>query len=118
MAEFWNGYDEGDDEKIIQFLMNGGGLIMGGHSWYWSYSNEDPAHAFPGNRLSEWTGLLVSNQPTSDDVNFDWGHHPLMTPRNAIIALKRAQRGGHHSGCAGIRLDFTMSHATHIRRTI
>ena len=93
VAEFWNGYDESDDEKIIQFLMNGGGLIMGGHSWYWSYSNEDPAHEFPGNRISEVTGLLVSNQPTSDDVDFDWGHNPLMTPRNAIIALNAHSDG-------------------------
>ena len=22
---------------------------MGGHSWYWSYSNDDVAHNYPGN---------------------------------------------------------------------
>ena len=94
IAEFWNGYDETDDQKIIQFLEDGGGLIMGGHSWYWSYSNDDPAHNFPGNRISEATGLLVSNQPTSQDVDFDWGHQPLMIPRNAILALQSHSTGG------------------------
>ena len=36
---------------------------------------------------------MVSNQPTSDDVDFDWGHNPLMTPRNAIIALNAHSEG-------------------------
>ena len=34
IAEFWNGYDSGDNAAIVQFVSEGGGLIMGGHSWY------------------------------------------------------------------------------------
>ena len=61
IAEFWNGYDSGDNAAIVQFVSDGGGLIMGGHSWYWSYSNDDVAHEYPGNRIATHTGLLVSS---------------------------------------------------------
>ena len=29
----------------------GGGMVMGGHAWYWSYSNSDVAHNYPGNKI-------------------------------------------------------------------
>ena len=44
---------------------------MGGHSWYWSYSNSDVPHNYPGNKISKTTGLLVSNSWGYNDINFD-----------------------------------------------
>tara|TARA_B100000614_G_scaffold122144_1_gene109415 strand:+ start:2374 stop:6348 length:3975 start_codon:yes stop_codon:yes gene_type:complete len=93
IAEFWNGYDDADNQKLMQFILNGGGLIMGGHSWYWSYFNDNPAHDYPGNRISKTTGLLVSNNPTSKDVEFGWGHDTLMTLRNTLDALRHHVSG-------------------------
>ena len=89
VAEFWNGYDSGDNAALVQFVSEGGGLIMGGHSWYWSYSNDDVAHNYPGNRIAPQTGLLVSSTHGrgGENVRFNWGNDPLMTSWNAIQSV-------------------------------
>ncbi len=95
IAEFWNGYDSGDNAAIVQFVSEGGGLIMGGHSWYWSYSNDDVAHEYPGNRIATHTGLLVSSihGQGGENVRFDWGNDPLMTPWNAAQSILEHSHG-------------------------
>jgi hypothetical protein len=60
VTEFWNGYSDNENQQIIDWLTEGGGLIMGGHSWFWSYSNSDVAHNYPGNKIAKTTGLFVS----------------------------------------------------------
>ncbi len=60
VTEFWNGYSDTENQQITTWLNGGGGLIMGGHSWYWSYSNSDVAHNYPGNKIAKSTGLFVS----------------------------------------------------------
>ena len=69
--EFWNGHDDEDNSAIEQFLLDGGGLIMGGHAWYWSYSNSDVPHNYPGNKISQTTGLMVSSNWGYNDIDFD-----------------------------------------------
>ena len=61
VTEFWNSYSDAENSQIEQWLTAGGGLIMGGHAWYWSYSNSDTAHNYPGNKIAKTTGLLVSS---------------------------------------------------------
>ena len=84
--EFWNGHDDSDNIAIENFLLEGGGLIMGGHSWYWSYSNSDVPKNYPGNKISKTTGLLVSNSWGYNDINFELPDL-LHTPHNAIEAV-------------------------------
>ena len=84
--EFWNGHNDDDNIAIENFLLEGGGLIMGGHSWYWSYSNSDVPHNYPGNKISKTTGLLVSNSLGYNDINFQLPDL-LHTPHNAIEAV-------------------------------
>ena len=84
--EFWNGHDNEDNLAIEEFLLNGGGLIMGGHAWYWSYSNSDVPHNYPGNKISKVTGLLVSSSWGYNQVNFELPDL-LYTPHNAIEAV-------------------------------
>ena len=60
VTEFWNSYSDFENQQIVDWLTNGGGLVMGGHSWYWSYSNSDVAHNYPGNKIAKQTGLFVS----------------------------------------------------------
>jgi len=62
VTEFWNSYSDSENTQIENWLTNGGGLIMGGHAWYWSYSNSDGPHNYPGNKIAKTTGLLVSTQ--------------------------------------------------------
>ena len=32
-----------------------GGLVLGGHAWYWAYSNTDASHNYPGNKIAPTT---------------------------------------------------------------
>ena len=68
VGEFWNGWSDAQNRDIEDFLTSGHGLIMGGHSWYWSYSNTDVAHNYPGNKIAPTTGLFVSSNSGSVQV--------------------------------------------------
>ena len=76
VTEFWNSYSDTENQQITQWLVEGGGLVMGGHAWYWSYSNSDVAHNYPGNKIAKQTGLFVSASSGSStfSVNVNqWG---------------------------------------------
>lgn len=73
VTEFWNSYSDAENALVTDFLTAGGGLVMGGHSWYWSYSNDDVAHDYPGNRISQTTGLFVSSSSGSSVFSLDPG---------------------------------------------
>jgi len=87
LDEFWNGHSDADNKNITDFLLSGGGLIMGGHAWYWSYSNSDLAHNYPGNKIAKTTGLFVSNAWGYDTVNLEQIPHRLSRPYAAIEAI-------------------------------
>ena len=86
LDEFWNGHDDADNLAIEQFLLGGGGVIMGGHAWYWSYSNSDVPHNYPGNKISQTTGLMVSSDWGYNDIDFEIPHL-MYTPHNAIRGI-------------------------------
>ena len=76
VTEFWNSYTDSENLQLTDWLTNGGGLIMGGHSWYWSYSNSDVAHNYPGNKIAKTTGLFVSASSGSSTFSVnqnEWG---------------------------------------------
>ena len=86
LDEFWNGHDDDDNLAIEQFLLGGGGVIMGGHAWYWSYSNSDVPHNYPGNKISKITGLMVSSDWGYNDIDFEIPDL-MYTPHNAIRGI-------------------------------
>jgi hypothetical protein len=53
--------------RLTAWVQAGGGLMMGGHAWFWSYSNNNAALNFPGNKVLGPLGLTISseNDPTS-----------------------------------------------------
>lgn len=85
--EFWNGHDDSDNSAIVDFIHSGGGLIMGGHAWYWSYSNSDVAHNYPGNKIAKSTGLFVSSDWGYNDVYFQNMPNEYSTISNAIAGV-------------------------------
>ena len=87
LDEFWNGHDDQDNLNLINFMLAGGGLIMGGHAWYWSYSNSDVAHNYPGNKIAKTTGLFVSQAWGYNSVNLTEIPNPLARPQSAIQAI-------------------------------
>jgi len=88
LDEFWNGHDDADNQNLIDFMLSGGGLIMGGHAWYWSYSNSDVSHNYPGNKIAKTTGLFVSNAWGYNNVDFRVTPHELTRPKAAIEAIR------------------------------
>ena len=88
LDEFWNGHDDADNQNITSFLLDGGGVIMGGHAWYWSYSNSDLAHNYPGNKIAKETGLFVSSAWGYNEVDMSETPHELARPRAAIEAIR------------------------------
>ena len=87
LDEFWNGHDNNDNAALVDFMNSGGGVIMGGHAWYWSYSNTDVAHNYPGNKIAKSTGLFVSSDWGYNDVYFQNIPHEYSTISNAIAAV-------------------------------
>jgi hypothetical protein len=53
---------------IQQFVSSGGGLVIGAHAWYWSYSNPVPQH--PSNLVLNKMGIVVSSIIDTDDYTF------------------------------------------------
>ena len=88
LDEFWNGHDDQDNQNIVDFLLSGGGLIMGGHAWYWSYSNTDVSHNYPGNKIAKTTGLFVSHAWGYNDIDLGVWPHELTRPQAAIEAVR------------------------------
>ena len=88
LDEFWNGHDDQDNQNLIDFMLQGGGLIMGGHAWYWSYSNSDVAHNYPGNKIAKTSGLFVSHAWGYNDVDLSDIPHELARPHAAIEAIR------------------------------
>lgn len=60
VGELWNDYTVDETVALREFVAAGGALLLGGHSWYWAYSNDDAYGAYPGNALLRGTGLLVT----------------------------------------------------------
>ncbi|KAM4693132.1 TRPM8 channel-associated factor homolog [Discoglossus pictus] len=58
-----NSYVEQDTAKILQFVAEGGGLLVGGHAWYWSYANshKNLMTDYNGNKLLNATGISILN---------------------------------------------------------
>ena len=94
LDEFWNGHDDLDNEALTDFVSGGGGLIMGGHAWYWSYSNSDVAHNYPGNKIAKTTGLFVSTDWGYNDVYFQNMPDEYSTISRAVEGLVADRVGG------------------------
>jgi hypothetical protein len=89
IGDFWNGWSDFQNRAIEQFLLNGGGVVLGGHSWYWSYSNSDVAHNYPGNKISKISGLFVSSSSGSVSLNFQNGPpSPYFRTRDALSGVE------------------------------
>ncbi|XP_069836111.1 TRPM8 channel-associated factor homolog [Dendropsophus ebraccatus] len=54
-----NSYSDAQAEKIQQFVAEGGGLLIGGHAWYWAYSNPNVLTQYPGNKILNKFGISI-----------------------------------------------------------
>ncbi|XP_048872273.1 TRPM8 channel-associated factor homolog [Brienomyrus brachyistius] len=54
-------YSDAQAEEIHCFVSEGGGLLMAGQAWWWSYNNpgQDPTAGYPGNRILNRFGISI-----------------------------------------------------------
>jgi hypothetical protein len=59
---------EAEATRLREWVQSGGGLMVGGHAWYWGYSNDNAALNFPGNKVLGDLGITISseNDPTNN----------------------------------------------------
>ncbi|KAJ8340207.1 hypothetical protein SKAU_G00348400 [Synaphobranchus kaupii] len=48
-------------EEVLQFVKGGGGLLIAGQAWHWSYSNSNLL-SYPGNKVIRTTGIVFSSE--------------------------------------------------------
>uniref|UniRef100_A0A6I8PW14 TRPM8 channel-associated factor 2 n=1 Tax=Xenopus tropicalis TaxID=8364 RepID=A0A6I8PW14_XENTR len=54
-------YSDAEAKAIHQFVAEGGGLLIAGHAWYWSYQNSDldVLTHYPGNKILNKFGISI-----------------------------------------------------------
>ena len=57
VVESWNSYTDDQLAGITDFVEAGGGLLAGGHAWYWAYDGGDSATEYSGSRMLNDAGL-------------------------------------------------------------
>ncbi|XP_069812408.1 TRPM8 channel-associated factor homolog [Dendropsophus ebraccatus] len=65
-------YSDKEAEKIQQFVAEGGSLLIGGHSWYWSYSNPDAVSQYPGNKILNKFGITILPSTVTGKLNIKY----------------------------------------------
>lgn len=71
----------GDQKSLVSFMKSGGGILIGGQCWYWSYNNPgvDPFLNFDGNKVSGVAGIYftktygeVETLSITQEVPYSW----------------------------------------------
>ncbi|XP_069812406.1 TRPM8 channel-associated factor homolog isoform X2 [Dendropsophus ebraccatus] len=63
-----NSYSDAQAEKIQQFVAEGGGLLIGGHAWYWAYSNPNVLTQYPGNKILNKFGISILSTTVQNGI--------------------------------------------------
>lgn len=56
----YNDHPDAEYDALRAFVEAGGGLVVGGQGWYWSYTHSDPVHQYPGNRMLSGAGVVIT----------------------------------------------------------
>ncbi|XP_078514936.1 TRPM8 channel-associated factor homolog [Lissotriton helveticus] len=57
-------YSDSEAQKIQEFVAEGGGLLIGGHAWWWAYKHpyEHAVAEYPGNKILNTFGISILSQ--------------------------------------------------------
>ncbi|XP_040269523.1 TRPM8 channel-associated factor homolog [Bufo bufo] len=61
-------YSDAEAEKIQQFVAEGGGLLIAGHAWYWSYSHPNVLSQYPGNKILNKLGISILGSTAAQGI--------------------------------------------------
>ena len=79
-----------DVEALRGWVEAGGGLIVGGQAWYWSYSHENTPVNYPANKYLNPMGVTYSAETHVDGGHDELGDEPpgpLLHARHALQAF-------------------------------
>ncbi|XP_033019187.1 TRPM8 channel-associated factor homolog [Lacerta agilis] len=105
-----NAYDDTEAHGLVQFVERGGGLLIGGQAWHWSYQHgkEKVLAEFPGNRVTGAAGVYFTAAvgdngvfPVQPDIP-DVPPSPEYTCRPAFQTYQRESRKSYESLVKGI----------------
>ncbi|XP_056428954.1 TRPM8 channel-associated factor homolog [Hyla sarda] len=68
-------YSDAEAEKIQQFVAEGGGLLIVGHAWYWSYSHPNVLSQYPGNKVLNKLGISILGATVPQGI------YPVLDPQ-------------------------------------
>lgn len=80
-------YTERSDEEyeaVRTFVEGGGGLLQGGHAWWWAYENPDVALDYMGNKILNPMGITI----TEETVDAGTDLIPATAPTELVHAGK------------------------------
>ena len=108
-------FDEAYLRALDAFFARGGGVISGGHAWWWAQSSGVPAAThFPGNALLGRAGVVVTGwgdiQAQEDSVGAT-APGPLHNARYALAALVRHEAGAELTAEALSTATYTVARA-------
>ncbi|KAM4688882.1 LOW QUALITY PROTEIN: TRPM8 channel-associated factor homolog [Discoglossus pictus] len=65
-----NSYSDHESNSLHEFVAEGGGLLIGGHAWYWSYGNSDleVLSSYPGNRILNKFGISILKTTINQNI--------------------------------------------------
>ncbi|XP_072003760.1 TRPM8 channel-associated factor homolog [Engystomops pustulosus] len=72
-------YSDGEAEKVHQFVAEGGGLLIAGHAWYWSYSHPNVLSQYPGNKILNKLGISILERTATQGI------YPVLDPQAEAI---------------------------------
>lgn len=95
LAPAWTAWSDAQVDALRDWTEDGGGLILAGQAWYWSYSNADVPNRYPANRVVGDHGVLWTSSygvPGTHDVSS--APDPLRHAGTAAAALFDHVAGG------------------------
>ncbi|XP_054420537.1 TRPM8 channel-associated factor 2-like [Pteronotus mesoamericanus] len=93
-----NAYSDTEAKQLQEFVAEGGGLLIGGHAWWWASKNPGCSvfTVFPGNVILNCLGLSILPQTLKP------GRFPVPTPQMLSYHFRKAlsefQADMNHSG--------------------
>ncbi|XP_053111494.1 TRPM8 channel-associated factor 2 isoform X2 [Hemicordylus capensis] len=63
-------YNDTHANNLVQFVKDGGGLLIGGQAWYWAsqHGTEKTLFKFPGNRVSSVAGIYFTGKTGENGI--------------------------------------------------
>ncbi len=83
-------HSDAENAAIQSWVAGGGGLISGGHAWYWAYTHDNAAENHPGNKVLNDMGITLTASYNIEQAAVSTGSlpSPLLHAGHALDAIE------------------------------